>query len=91
MSPEIAAKLNNPAVQKALAYWANKAATLLMLGKSERQVKYWIQRALDGKLSHHGLEVIWRMAVVKAEEIRKQSIPIIIQSTAIQPNGHGNS
>lgn len=84
MNAELTKKLQNPAVQKALGFWADRAATLLMLGKSERQVKYWIQRSMDvygTKLSHHGLEIIWQMAAVKAEEIKMRSLPIIIQST----------
>lgn len=85
MSPEIAKKLENPMVKKALAHWANYAAGLILNGKSERQVKYWIQKAMQNQLSHHGLEIIWKMAVVKAEEVRMRSLPIVIASS------HGNS
>lgn len=80
MNAEIAKKLQNPTIQKALAFWADRAATLLMLGKSERQVKYWIQKSTGNKLSVHGLEVIWKMATVKAEEIKMRSLPIVLAS-----------
>lgn len=82
MSPEIAKKLQNPTVQKALGYWAEYTARLLLEGKSERQAKYWMQKALKNQLSHHGLEVIWQMALVKKKEIELRSPPIIIQSHA---------
>lgn len=80
MSPDIAKKLNNPVVQKALGFWANKVATLLINGKSERQVKYWINRSLNNKLSPHGLELIWQMGLVKYEELKKKVGAIVITS-----------
>lgn len=85
MSPETAAKWQSPVVQKAIAIWAKRVASLLLIGKSEAQIRATIQKEIRVPLSRHEMEVIWRAGIVVAEEIQKQSMPIIIT------NGHGNS
>lgn len=85
MSPDIAAKWQTPAVQKAIVIWARRVASLLLIGKSEAQVRATIQKEIRVPLSKHEMEIIWRSGIVVAEEIQKQSMPIIIT------NGHGDS
>lgn len=85
MTPELKAKLSDPAVKKAITYWVMQCVSRMGQVKSERQIKQELLQRLGGRTSPAGVEYIYRLAVMQFNK-QKKITQSIMSNAAPQSN-----
>jgi len=88
LTPEIKAKLNDPAVKQAIAYWVMYVVNQLGQVKSEKVIKRALFDRLKGRISPLGIDYIYKLALVEFEH-RRTSIKIAAE--IVSTNGSHRS
>lgn len=85
MTPELKAKLSDPAVKKAITYWVMQCVNQMGKVRSERQIKQMLLQRLGGRTSPAGVEYIYRLALMQFEKQKK-----IVQSVMSHASPQSN-